>query len=184
MRKRILSTLATVALVVSGGGAAAATSPDDPPGPVERFDREVYPAWMGDGLVALAGPLPQQGCFGEGFEPNGREQVIWLKNGVVVSSGSAVASLRIWAAASIDEICETVYAGGTPELIAEGTVRVRFGDNDAAGSRTRGNPYGYHAVGELTTPEGQRCRFLGRFHVVVTPDGEVRVLEDSFALRC
>jgi hypothetical protein len=65
----------------------------------------------------------------------------------------------------------------------EGTGQFHDKDNDLLGSGNRGNAFGPHFVGQVTSEAGDRFHFLGLFHVVVLRSGEVRVDRFELSLR-
>jgi hypothetical protein len=84
MRRLALLTLA-VAVCLVEVGQAGADPPADPPGPVSRFTDVFASAYMdpADGLVALGGPPPEQGCFGQGFDDPADFQIVELPSGPI-----------------------------------------------------------------------------------------------------
>lgn len=184
-----------VGLVLMIAGPAAAgfdNGPQDPPGPVERFQSPFAVDYVDvdDGLVALGGPPPEQGCRGESFEDNvANVQEVRLPNGVIVSLvQDDDMPMRVYAASSIGEICDAVLAGESVEPLASGTVRTVRTDNDLEASATPGgtrtNAFGDHSSGQLSTPAGESCRFSGVFRAQITRDDEFRLLKLDVTLRC
>lgn len=186
--KRITTGIAAVALVVGlAGPAVAGDRPDDPPGPVTRYEADLARAYLDidDGLVALGGPPPEDGCYGNGFDADGQWQEIELPSGAIVTTAKQEdQAMYVYEGLSIADVCSQVYAGETPELLASGTVRVRLTDNDSSVSGTRGNAWGDFAVGQLSTPDGQTCQFVGRSRYRFTPNGEFRQLREDITLTC
>lgn len=186
--RRITTGIAAVGLAVGlAGPAAAGAPPDDPAGPVTRYEADLSRAYVDvdDGLVALGGPPPEDGCFGIGFDGDGQWQEIELPNGVVVTMAKDDdQAMYLYEGASIGDVCDQVSAGETPELLASGTVRVRLNDNDSFVSGTRANVWGDFAVGQLVTPDGQTCQFAGRSRYRVTPNGDFKVLREDITLTC
>jgi hypothetical protein len=84
------------------------------------------------------------------------------------------------AAASID-ICGELMA---VPFLAGGTARVRYVDNDAFGSQTRGNAFGVRAHGTVTTfATGEELDLLAKFQAVFFQTGEIRVSSSEIILR-
>jgi hypothetical protein len=188
MRRFVLITLAVGLWLVGVAAPAGAAPPDDPPGPVIRFTEPFAVAFEdpADQLVALGGPPPELGCFGLGFEDNLAEFQI-----VELPSGPVKALIRdddmpifLYAAASIDELCEAVFGGAIPEPIATGTVRVVLTDNDVDVSLTRTNAFGYTATGTLERADGTACAFSTTFRALITQEEEFRVLVEDIRSNC
>jgi hypothetical protein len=187
MRRFAVITLA-VGLLLAGAAPTGAAPPEDPPGPVSRFTEPFAVAFFdpADGLVALGGPPPELGCFGLGFEDNLAEfQIVELPSGPVkVLIRDDDMPIFLYAASSIDEICEAVFGGVIPEPIATGTVRVVLNDNDLDVSLTRTNAFGYTATGTLERADGTACAFSATFRALITKQGEFRVLVEDIHSNC
>jgi hypothetical protein len=65
----------------------------------------------------------------------------------------------------------------------EGTGQFHDKDKDLLGSGNRGNAFGPHFVGQVTSEAGDRFHILGQIHVVVDRNGEVRVNRFDLSLR-
>lgn len=92
--------------------------------------------------------------------------------------------MRLYQAASIDEICEAVFAGEIRVPIATGTVRVVANDNDVFVSGKRNNAFGDTATGTLLDAGGNACRFTGQFRAQITVAGEFRLLREDVHSTC
>lgn len=90
----------------------------------------------------------------------------------------------LYDASSIDEICEAVVAGASPEPIANGTIRVVVNDNDVFASLSRTNAFGYTATGTLERPDGMPCAFSATFRAPITREDEFRVLAEDIHSNC
>ena len=167
---------------------AAAAPPQDPPGPVVRFTDAFAVAFQdpADQLVALGGPPPELGCFGLGFEDNlGEFQIVELPSGPVkLLARDDDMPIFLYAASSIDELCEAVEGGTIPEPIATGTVRVVGNDNDLDVSLTRANAFGFTATGTLERADGTTCRFAATFRGLITQSDEFQVLVEDIHTNC
>ena len=187
MRRLAILTLA-MGLWLLGGAPAGAVPPQDPPGPVSRFTEPFAVAFFdpADGLVALGGPPPELGCFGLGFEDNLADfQIVELPSGPVkLLIHDVDMPIFLYAASSIDEICDAVFAGAIPEPLATGTVRVVVNDNDLDVSGTRTNSFGNSATGTLRRADGTRCHFSAVFRALITRDGEFRLLKEDINSNC
>jgi hypothetical protein len=187
MRRFALITLA-LGLLLAGAAQASAAPPDDPPGPVSRFTEPFAVALddPADQLVALGGPPPELGCFGLGFEDNLAEfQIVELPGGPVKALvRDDEMPIFLYAASSIDEICEAVGGGVIPEPIASGTVRVVSNDNDVDVSLTRTNSFGFTAKGTLERADGTACAFSATFRALITQEDEFRVVVSDIRSNC
>ena len=187
MRRFVLVMLA-VGMLLAGAAQASAAPPDDPPGPVSRVTEPFGVAFEdpADQLVGLGGPPAELGCFGLGFEDNlGEFQIIELPGGPVKALiRDDDMPMFLYAASSIDEICEAVVGGATVEPIATGTVRVVLNDNDVDVSLTRTNVFGYTAKGTLERADGTACAFSATFRGLITREGEFRVLVSDIRSNC
>jgi hypothetical protein len=179
-------TLALLMVTALPSAAGWDNGPDDPPGPVVRYEDVVAVAFVdeADGLVALGGPPPEQGCFGEGFDDIGDVQEIDLGDVVMLVQRDGDQPMQVYEGEGIGDVCERIVAGETVEPIATGTVRAMTTDNDADVSLTRANSFGSTAIGTLTTPEGQTCSFRGTFRAIIDPNDEFRGPEEDISLRC
>ena len=187
MRRFAILTLAA-GLWLIGTGPAGADPPEDPPGPVSRFTESFAVAYedSADGLVALGGPPPELGCFGLGFEDNLADfQIVELPSGPVkILIHDVDMPIFLYAASSIDEICDSVFGGVIPEPIATGTVRVVLNDNDVDVSLTRTNAFGHTATGTLQRADGTTCHFSAMFRALITKEGEFRLLNEDINSNC
>jgi hypothetical protein len=187
MRRLAVITLAA-GLLLAGSAPIGAAPPEDPPGPVIRFTEPFAVAFSdpADGLVAFGGPPPELACFGMGFEDNlGEFQIVELPGGPVkVLIRDDDMPMFLYAASSIDEICEAVLGGAIPEPIATGTVRAVLNDNDVDVSLTRTNAFGYTATGTLERADGTSCAFSATFRALITKEGEFRVLHEDIHSNC
>jgi hypothetical protein len=186
MRRLALLTLA-VAVCLVEVGQAGADPPADPPGPVSRFTDVFASAYMdpADGLVALGGPPPEQGCFGQGFDDPADFQIVELPSGPIkILIRDVDQPMWLYEASSIEEICEAVFAGMIPEPVASGTVRTVLNDNDADVSLTRSNAFGDTSTGILQRADGTACHFSASFRAIVTKKDEFRVLKEDIRSNC
>jgi len=118
-----------------------------------------------------SGLIPEEASFQDVVRPGGvvKRQVKGADMGVT-----------IWAAASFD-ICGKLMA---VPFLAGGTARVRYVDNDAFGSQTRGNAFGVRAHGTVTTlATGEELDLLAKFQAVFFQTGEIRVSSSEIILR-
>jgi hypothetical protein len=180
----VLSLVALAAPAIVGAAAPSSS------GIVVRFDDIALPVYVdeADHLVAVAGPPIELGCNGLGFEDffTPVQAAITPSNAVVVRVHASEVPIWIYAAGSIDEACETVAGGGSPELVASGDVRFTHTDNDFLVSETRMNAFGDTATGPVEGPDGSRWTFTGTFRALVegVVDGECvcRIVRQDISL--
>jgi hypothetical protein len=184
---RLTTTAMLAAALLSQPGVAAADPPPDPPGPVERYDdiTAVFPVFLDAeaGLLALAGPPAEERCYGEGFTDGSDVQVLTREP----RQGKVTGDIRIWVyeIPEAGTICDVLYAGGTPELLASGTARFVLTVNyDGQEEWPRTTAFALTATGTLGTPGGETCQFLGTSHAVEDEDGDLQTLTERVALRC
>jgi hypothetical protein len=118
-----------------------------------------------------SGLIPEEASFKDVVRPGGvvKRQVKGAEMGVT-----------IWAAASFD-ICGELMA---VPFLAGGTARVRYEDNDAFGSQTRGNAFGVRAHGTVTTlATGEELRLLAKYQAVLFQNGNVKESSSEIILR-
>jgi hypothetical protein len=183
MRTRVSMVAMVAALLLGVIGLPGYANPPDESGVVERFDVGIFYFFEGDGFVALGGPPPEEGCIGEGFDDLLTVQAVDHGDGVQNFLTRGDQDLWVYAASSVDQVCETLAGGGTPELLASGTVRLVALDNDIDVSGTRTNSFGGSVSGRLETPDGGSCRFRGTERYTIQ-DGEFRVLVSEAVLTC
>jgi hypothetical protein len=118
-----------------------------------------------------SGLIPEEASYQDVVRPGGvtKRQVKGAEMGVT-----------IWAAASFD-ICGELSAF---PFFAAGTARVRYVDNDAFGSQTRGNAFGVRAHGTVTIlATGEERNLLAKYQAVFFRSGEVRESSSDIILR-
>jgi hypothetical protein len=118
-----------------------------------------------------SGLIPEEASYHDVVRPGGvvKRQVKGGDMGVTV-----------WPAASFD-ICGELMA---VPFLAGGTARVRYVDNDAFGSQTRGNAFGVRAHGTVTTlATGEELDLLAKFQAVFFQNGDLRVSSSEIILR-
>jgi hypothetical protein len=186
--RRLAILALAVGLCLIGATPAGADPPADPPGPVSRFTEPFAVAYVdpADGLVALGGPPPELGCFGLGFEDNLADfMIVELPSGPVkILIRDVDMPIFLYAASSIDEICEAVFSGVIPEPLATGTVRVVLNDNDIDVTLTRTNAFGHTATGTLQRADGTACHFSAMFRALITKEDEFRLLKEDINSNC
>ena len=190
--RRIWSAAAVVPLVLLGAGTAAADGTDQgPPGSSGAVERQevvfafAYPDAEA-GLVALGGPPPEEGCFGQGFDDLGTNQVVTTGSGAGLVLGKDGAQpMHVSAATSIEDVCGRLAAGEPVELLASGVVRIVATDTYREVSGTQTTTFQNTAVGRLQTPDGESCAFRAKAHGQIDLDeDQCLALRVDVALRC
>ena len=163
-----------------------AQNPDGPGAHVFRFNELFF--WVivdvERGLTTVLGATPEEhiAACQSGLVP---EEASWKD--VVRPDGTIKRTVRggemgatVWQAASGD-ICGELAA---VPIYAGGTARVRYVDNDAEGSQTRGNAFGRRAHGTVTTLDtGEEFDFLAKYQAVFFRTDEVRETSADIILR-
>lgn len=136
------------------------------------------------GLLALAGPKPEQGCFGEGFEDHPAE-IMFVQTGAGPIKAHFVHVMPVYVYdMTLDEVCAAITAGGSVEALYTGTIRTVGNDNDLETSLTRTNSFGASSHGTVWDGDGNRCRFSAHVRLQITPDEELRVLTEGITIAC
>jgi hypothetical protein len=120
-----------------------------------------------------SGLIPEQASFQQILRP-GADSVVKL------SIKGAEMGVTVWQATSFD-ICGEL---ASVPFLAGGTARVRLEDNDAFGSRTRGNAFGVRAHGTVTSfTTGEELDLLVRYQALLLQTGEFRESSSEIILR-
>jgi hypothetical protein len=171
---------------VAGPSFPAVRNPEGPGARVFRFNELFF--WVivdsDRGLTTVLGATPEEhiAACQSGLIP---EEASWTD--VVRPDGTIKRQVRggemgvtVWQAASGD-ICGEL---AVVPIYAGGTARVRYVDNDAEGSLTRGNAFGVRAHGTVTTLDtGEEFDFMAKFQAVLFRTGEVRENSTDIVLR-
>lgn len=180
--------LLAAGVLALGAVPAGAQPTTDKQGPVSRFTAPFALAYIdpADNLVALGGPPPEQGCFGEGFEDHEADfQEVQLPSGPVVALVRDIDQpMYLYQASSVEEICTAVEEGEHPQPIATGTAHVVATTNDAFGSGRRTTILGDKATGTLLDSGGKPCHFTGIFREQISPAGESRIIKHDIHSTC
>jgi len=181
--RRLLS-LVGVLVVFLATAAPISAAPPEESGVVLRI---AFPFGQGfedadDGLVALGGPPPELGCFGEGFEEVLHHIVVTPAGPVKILVKDVEEPFFIYAASSIGEVCEAVFAGEVPEPIATGTARVVLNDNNLFNSGPGANSFGATATGTVYDADGNPWHFNASVRLLNDTKGEFRVLHEDINL--
>jgi hypothetical protein len=185
MRKLLAAfplTVALLALVTAQGVAA----PPDISGVVTRYTDVFAVAYVDetDGLIALGGPPPEEGCFGEGFDDPAQFMEVQTSAGpIVVVAHQAQLDVSVYDL-TLGHPCEIIEAGGTPIPLYTGSMRTVANDNDLEASLTRTNSFGASSSGWVEDADGNHCRFSAHVRLQITRDEEFRVLTEGITIAC
>lgn len=161
-------------LALAAFPAVASADPDDS-GMVIRSTATggVWYSDPDDRLVLMTGGTAAEVCTGTMTGDPLQEQFVETPTGaIVLLVSSSEAHAWLYAAAMIDEVCDLVASGGSPELLATGTVHFRINDNDLFASQTRTNSFGDRAHGTLTALDGSTWNVTAQFRAVVLPSDD------------
>ena len=178
----LLALLSTLLLVPMALAAPPAES-----GAVTRLVEPAFFASYFDedtGLLALAGPNPEQGCFGEGFDDHSAE-ITLVQTGAGPIKAHFVHVMPVYVYdMTLEEVCSTIMAGGSVEALYTGSIRTVGNDNDLEVSLTRTNSFGGSSHGTVWDGDGNRCRFSAHVRLQITLDMEFRVLTEGMTIAC
>ena len=181
--RRLLVSAGVFSLLLVTAAPTMATPPDES-GRVVRIELPFGVAYedAADGLVALGGPPAELGCLGEGFEDVPHQGVV-MPNGVVNLLVKDVdQAFYIYEASSINEVCESVYAGNIPEPILTGSARVVATDNDAFGAGRNTNSWGSSTNGTVYDAEGNPWHFNASIRLQFSEKRGFRIVHESINL--
>jgi hypothetical protein len=175
LRRNVTATVVGSLLALAALPTVALADPPDEGGVVVRSTASggVWYADPDDRLILTTGATAAEFCTGTMTGDPLQQQFVETPTGAIlllVSSSEAEAWL--YAATTIDEACDLVLSGGSPELLATGTVRFRINDNDLFASQTRTNSFGDHASGTLTALDGSSWNVTAHFRAVVLPSAD------------
>ncbi len=184
-RRRFAFAGATLALLLTASLAIAA--PPDSSGVVIRYTDVGFAAGYvdeKDGLIALGGPPPEEGCLGEGFDDPAQFMDVQTPAGPVLGKvHQAVAEVFVYDLTS-GHPCEILEAGGTPIPLYSGTWRTVGNDNDLNVTLTRTNSFGFRSTGWVEDADGDVCRITAHVRLLITRQEEFRVVNEGITLAC
>ena len=186
MRKLLAAFPLTLALLALVTAQMALAAPPDTSGVVTRYTDVFATGYVDekDGLIALGGPAPEEGCFGEGFDDPAQFMDVQTPAGPIVVVGHQAEIDVFVYDLSLGDPCEIIAAGGTPIPLYTGTMRTVLNDNDLEVSLTRTNSFGAHSTGWVEDADGNRCRFSAHVRLQITRDEEFRVLTEGITIAC
>ena len=180
--------LGATAMLLAASAAPALANFDNGPDEAGSVFRANFPYGLAfvdvdAGLVALGGPPPEEGCFGEGFEEADFQFVV-TPAGPVKLLIHDVETFYIYEASDIDEVCEAIFANEEIEPLAVGEATVRFNDNfDNYEPGMRANPFGGNANGTVYDGDGNAWSFHGNLKLKLDRDGNFEVLTETVKLN-
>jgi hypothetical protein len=164
----------------------AIAQPPDSSGPVSRYTDVFATAYFdaNDGLLALGGPPPEEGCFGLGFDDPAQFMEVQTPAGPIVAVvHQATLPVFVYDITAGDP-CEIVFGGGTPVPLYEGTIRTSWTDNDVDASLTRTKSFGGSSTGWVFDGEGNRCHFAAHVRLMITRQDEFRLASEGITITC
>lgn len=185
-RRKIVGSLAGGALAALLMAQVAIGGPPASSGPVERFVDTFAVGYVdeADGLVALGGPPPEEGCFGLGFDDPADVMLVHTAAGpikVLVRQGDTPVFVYDL---TLGHPCEIIEAGGTPVPLYAGSMSTIGNDNDSEASLTRANSFGTRSTGWVFDADGNRCHLSAHVRLLIMRDGEFRVLTEGITIAC
>jgi hypothetical protein len=167
-------------------GQLAMAAPPGSSGVVTRFTEAFAVSYIdeADGLIAVGGPPPEEGCFGEGFDDPAEFMNVQTPAGPILAKvHQAVSDVFVYDL-TLGHPCEILDAGGTPLPLYTGTWRTVGNDNDLHVTLTRTNSFGFRSAGWVEDAEGDRCRISAHVRLLITRQGEFRVVNEGITLAC
>lgn len=181
---RLAPAVAMVATLLVAQSALA--EPPDSSGPVSRSTDRFGVSYFdeSEGLLALGGPPPEDGCFGIGFDHTADITIVETASGAVkVLAHQANLPVHVYDIA-LGDPCEIVFGGLTPEPLFVGTISSVGNDNDLDPGLTRTNSFGSSSTGWVQDAEGNTCRFSGHVRLQINRDGEFSVVSEGVTITC
>lgn len=185
-RSRLTGSLLAGVLAGLTMAPLALAAPPDSSGAVSRYSDVFAVAYLDekDGLWALGGPPPEEGCFGLGFDdpadiaevqtPAGPLKV-WVRQGET--------PVHVYDATP-GHPCEVIEAGGSPVPLYVGYMSTIGNDNDLFVTFSRTNSFGFSSTGWVWDGEGNACRFSAHVRLLITRDDEFRVASEGITIAC
>jgi hypothetical protein len=164
----------------------AIAGPPASSGAVERFIDVAGAAYFdeADGLIALGGPPPEEGCFGLGFDDPADFMLVQTAAGpikVLVKQGATPVFVYDL---TLGHPCEIIEGGGTPVPLFVGTMSTIANDNDRDVSLTRVNSFGASSTGWVSDADGNACRFSAHVRLLITRNDEFKVVTEGITISC
>jgi hypothetical protein len=185
-RRQIVASFAAGALAALLMAQVAIGGPPASSGPVERFTATFAAAYIdeADGLLALGGPPPEEGCFGLGFDDPADFMFVHTAAGPIkalIRQGDTPVFVYDL---TLGHPCEIIEAGGTPVPLYVGSMSTIGTDNDNEVTLTRANSFGSTSTGWVFDPDGNPCHLSAHVRLLITRDDEFRVLTEGITITC
>jgi len=180
---RLRSLVAGALLAALALPGAVSAEPPASSGSVVRFEDNGNGFYMNAETTrsAITGAPAEQACHGIRPTPADHQFVATASGAVVVRISGVGRPIWVYDG-SLDEVCGAVLGGGTPALVAAGTVRETYTDNDLFVSGTRVNSFGTNATGVVVDLAGQTWGLVASGRLHWTLDGDLRVVTEDIRL--
>jgi hypothetical protein len=173
----LITLLATQVAVAAAPGSSGVVSRFWDAGGFSYYD-------AADGLTALGGPPPEEGCFGEGFDDPAFVTLVEMPSGALkVTIRQGPTPIFVYEG-TVDDICGTILGGGAVEPLYVGSVSSVLTDNDGQASLTRVNAFGSASHGTVWDAAGNPCAFSAHVRMQVTLDGVELVRSQDINISC
>ena len=185
-RRQVLGSFAAGALAALLMAQVAIAGPPASSGPVERFVDFFGAGYVdeADGLVALGGPPPEEGCLGLGFDDPADIMLVHTAAGPIKALARQGDTPVFVYDLTLGHPCEIIEAGGTPVPLYVGSMSTIATDNDVEASLTRANSFGSSSRGWVFDADGNRCHLSAHVRLQIARDGEFRVLNEGITIAC
>ena len=164
----------------------AAAQPPASSGPVSRYTDVFAASYIdaNDGLAALGGPPPEEGCFDLGFDDPAQFMEVQTAAGPIIAVVHQ-ADLPVFVYdITAGHPCEIIFGGGTPVPLYQGSMRTVWTDNDREVTLTRTNSFGGSSTGWVFDAAGNRCHFAAHVRYMITRQNEFRVQSEGITITC
>lgn len=182
VRRPLISLAVALSAFMLTAGAVAAGPPASS-GIVTRWVENGNGFYMSaTGTVsAITGAPAEQACLGIRPVPADIQLVDTPPGAAVVNLDGQDRPVWVYEG-SLDDVCGAVLSGASPILLAQGTVRERYTDNDFLVSGTRVNSFGSTATGTVIAMDGSSWGFVAHGRAQWTLSGDLRFITDDIRL--
>ncbi|HEU0235240.1 MAG TPA: hypothetical protein VFR14_02240 [Candidatus Limnocylindrales bacterium] len=180
-RLRLLLAGALLAALALPGAAHA--GPPASSGSVVRFVDNGNGFYMNAEATrsAITGAPAELACLGIRPTPVDHQFVVTASGAVVVRISGDERPIWVYDG-SLDQVCGAVLSGGAPALVAEGSVRETYTDNDFFVSGTRVNSFGTNATGFVVDVDGRTWGLTASGRLQWTLDGDLRIITEDIRM--
>lgn len=184
-RRSIVPVLAGVVATLLIAQVAIA-GPPDTSGRVVRFTDVFAIVYVdeAEGLIALGGPPPEEGCLDMGFDDLADIMLVETAAGPIKVLFKQTELPIFVYDFTLGHPCDILAEGGTPVPLYVGTISTVGTDNDIEASLTRTNSFGFVSRGWVVDGAANRCRFSAHVRLQITRDGDFRVLKEAINIAC